>query len=102
MFTAPDAHARSFSIFLEPGGSFRLTSLYDVLSGRPVIGNGSNRISIQRLRMAMAVTGKTARHWIATARREYSTSRTAAAKRATGCPFRAMTISSSRCRWDGP
>lgn len=79
MLAAPDAHAKNFSIFLEPGGSFRLAPLYDVLSAWPVIGTGPNRIPIQRLGMAMAVSGKnrhyrweeiTARHWIDTARRQ--------------------------------
>ncbi|TVR52894.1 MAG: type II toxin-antitoxin system HipA family toxin [Spirochaetaceae bacterium] len=78
MLGAPDAHAKNFSIFLEPGGSFRLAPVYDVLSAWPVLGHGPDRIPIQRLRMAMAVTGKNrhyrwdaiaARHWIETARR---------------------------------
>lgn len=79
MLGAPDAHAKNFSIYLEPEVRFRLTPFYDVLSAWPVIGSGRNRIPIQRLRMAMAVTGKnrhyrwdaiTAGHWIETARRQ--------------------------------
>ena len=79
MLAAPDAHAKNFSIYLEPEGRFRLTPFYDVLSAWPVIGHGSSRIPLQRLRMAMAVTGKNRhyrwdaiapRHWIDTARRQ--------------------------------
>jgi serine/threonine-protein kinase HipA len=32
---ATDGHAKNFSIFLLPGGRFRLTPLYDVMSAQP-------------------------------------------------------------------
>ena len=32
---ATDGHAKNFSVFLGPGGSFRLTPLYDVLTAQP-------------------------------------------------------------------
>jgi serine/threonine-protein kinase HipA len=38
MLRAIDGHAKNFSLFLLPGGSYRLAPLYDVLSAWPVIG----------------------------------------------------------------
>ena len=32
---ATDGHAKNFSVFLYPGGGFRLTPLYDVISAQP-------------------------------------------------------------------
>ncbi len=32
---ATDGHAKNFSVFLGPGGSYRLTPLYDVLTAQP-------------------------------------------------------------------
>ncbi len=78
MLAAPDAHAKNFSIFLESGGHYRLTPLYDVMSVWPVVGRGRNSIPLESVRMAMAVSGKnrhyhwdriSARHWIETGRR---------------------------------
>jgi|JI7StandDraft_1071085.scaffolds.fasta_scaffold25403_2 serine/threonine-protein kinase HipA len=50
---ATDGHAKNFSIFLYPGGGFRLTPLYDVLSVQPVID--ARELTHNRYRMAMAV-----------------------------------------------
>lgn len=78
VLAAPDGHAKNFSIFLERGGGFRLTPLYDVMSAWPVIGTGERKFPLQKLKLAMAVRSKNAhyrleeilpRHWIATARR---------------------------------
>ncbi len=78
MLASTDGHGKNFSIFLDAGGRFRLTPFYDVISAWPVVGSGPERIPLQRLRMAMAVTGKnrhyrwdtiTPRHWIETSRR---------------------------------
>jgi serine/threonine-protein kinase HipA len=79
MLRAIDGHAKNFSLFLEPGGGFRLTPLYDVLSAWPVIGPGSGQWPQQQLRMAMAWHGDqgnyakplqiTARCMVITARR---------------------------------
>jgi len=41
MLRAIDGHAKNFSLFLNPGGRFQLTPLYDVLSAWPVIGRAS-------------------------------------------------------------
>jgi serine/threonine-protein kinase HipA len=74
---ATDGHAKNFSIFLERGGSFRMTPLYDVLSAWPIIGNGLNQVSPRRAKLAMALRNKNThyhlheirtRHWEALAR----------------------------------
>lgn len=75
---AIDGHAKNFSLSLLPGGAYRLTPRYDILSAYPMMGRGRGRIAPQKLRMAMAVQGKNRhygwddiglRHWIETARR---------------------------------
>lgn len=40
LLAATDGHAKSFSLHLLPGGSYRLTPLYDVLSMWPITGHG--------------------------------------------------------------
>lgn len=77
LLAATDGHAKNFSVFIEPGGRYSLTPLYDLLSAYPVMGKGAHHISSQKLRMAMAVYGKARhyhwsrlqhRHWLNTAR----------------------------------
>jgi serine/threonine-protein kinase HipA len=72
LMAATDGHAKNFSIFLERGGGYHLTPLYDVLSAWPIIGNGPNQISPRRAKLSMALRGKNAhyhlheihtRHW---------------------------------------
>jgi serine/threonine-protein kinase HipA len=64
MLCAIDGHAKNFSIFIEAGGSFQLTPRYDVLSAYPVLGHGSNMLSPNKFKMAMAVSGaKRHYHW---------------------------------------
>jgi serine/threonine-protein kinase HipA len=72
LMAAIDGHAKNFSIFLERGGGYHLTPLYDVLSAWPIIGNGPNQISPRRAKLSMAVRGKNVhyhlheihtRHW---------------------------------------
>ena len=76
LMAATDGHAKNFSIFLERGGDFHMTPLYDVLSAWPIIGNGSNQVSPRRAKLSMALRGKNAhyhlheintRHWQALA-----------------------------------
>ena len=62
MLRAIDGHAKNFSFFLNPGGRFQLTPLYDVLSAWPVIGRGRGQWPQQKLRMAMAWFGETGRY----------------------------------------
>ena len=78
LFAAIDGHAKNFSIFLQPGGSYKLTPRYDILSAYPILGNGRNKLSPHKIKMAMAVRGKNrhyrwkeiaARHWMETAKR---------------------------------
>ncbi len=76
LLAAIDGHAKNFSIFLETGGRYHLTPLYDVISAYPLVTNGD--IAQQKLKMAMALLGKNnhyrwseilLRHWIDTAKR---------------------------------
>jgi len=62
MLRAMDGHAKNFSLFLNPGGRFQLTPLYDVLSAWPVIGRRSGQWARQKLRMAMAWHGEKGRY----------------------------------------
>jgi serine/threonine-protein kinase HipA len=62
MLRAIDGHAKNFSLFLNPGGRFQLTPLYDVLSAWPVIGRSSGQWPQQKLRMAMAWHGEKGRY----------------------------------------
>lgn len=78
LLAALDGHAKNFSIFIEPGGAFRSTPLYDVLSMWPIIGRAGSRIPYHRARLAMALRSTNvhyhlrdihARHWQALAAR---------------------------------
>lgn len=62
MLCAIDGHAKNFSLFIEQGGGYRLTPLYDVLSAYPVMGHGAKMLSLQNAKIAMAVWGKS-RHY---------------------------------------
>ncbi|WP_329742966.1 type II toxin-antitoxin system HipA family toxin [Dyella sp. A6] len=62
LMAATDGHAKNFSLFLLPGGRYRMTPLYDVLSAYPIMGRGTNRLNPREARLAMAVTGKN-RHY---------------------------------------
>jgi serine/threonine-protein kinase HipA len=50
---ASDGHAKNFSIFLGPGGRFRMTPLYDVLSAQPSLD--ARQIPRKKFKLAMAV-----------------------------------------------
>lgn len=62
MLCAIDGHAKNFSVFIEAGGSYRLTPRYDVLSAYPVLGHGAHLLSPNKVTMAMAWLGKN-RHY---------------------------------------
>jgi len=71
---AMDGHAKNFSIFIDPGGRYRLTPLYDVISYYPMAEK--HQISWKSLKMAMALKSKNChykwesiqlRHWFSTA-----------------------------------
>jgi serine/threonine-protein kinase HipA len=53
LLAATDGHAKNFSIFLKPGGRFRLTPLYDVMSVQPAFDAGQLRKN--HMKFAMAV-----------------------------------------------
>ncbi|MFN9659931.1 MAG: HipA domain-containing protein, partial [Cyanobacteriota bacterium] len=61
MLRAIDGHAKNFSLFLLPGGSYRLTPLYDVLSAWPVIGKAAGQWPEQDLRLALGWHGTKSR-----------------------------------------
>lgn len=50
---ATDGHAKNFSIFLMPGGRFRMTPLYDVLTAQPSLD--ANQIPRKKFKLAMSV-----------------------------------------------
>lgn len=57
---APDGHAKNFSIFLNPGGRYRLTPLYDVMSVQPNYSAG--KLRRRDFKMAMAIGDN--RHYV--------------------------------------
>ncbi|MBR7069514.1 MAG: type II toxin-antitoxin system HipA family toxin [Oxalobacter sp.] len=60
LLAAIDGHGKNFSIFLNAGGGYSMTPLYDILSAYPLFsGKGLQR---QKVKMAMAFTGKN-RHY---------------------------------------
>ncbi len=56
---ATDGHAKNFSIFLGPGGSYHLTPLYDVLTAQPSV----EEHQIERKQMKLAMSVGTKRHY---------------------------------------
>ncbi len=50
---ATDGHAKNFSLFLLPGGRFRMTPLYDVMSLQPSIDNGNLRHAQYKMAMSL-------------------------------------------------
>jgi len=73
LLAATDGHAKNFSIALRPGGRYRATPIYDVLSAHPLIGKGKNQISPNKAKLAMAIRGSSnhylidkiqRRHWL--------------------------------------
>lgn len=73
---ATDGHAKNFSVFIQPGGSFRLTPFYDIISAFPVLGGTGIHISDLKLAMGLsaskgrknAVDKIYPRHFLATAK----------------------------------
>jgi serine/threonine-protein kinase HipA len=57
---AIDGHAKNFSIFLRPGGRFRLTPLYDVMSAQPARDAGQ----LQKNKMKLALAVGENRHYV--------------------------------------
>ncbi len=57
---ATDGHAKNFSIFLGPGGAFRLTPLYDVITAQPSLD--AHQIVRKQMKLAMFVGDN--RHYV--------------------------------------
>lgn len=64
MLCAIDGHAKNFSLFLNAGGSYRLTPRYDVLSAYHVLGGRSDQLSSRAVKMAMGVRGSKSPHYL--------------------------------------
>jgi serine/threonine-protein kinase HipA len=60
LLAATDGHAKNFSVFLHPGGRFRLTPLYDIMSAQPNLD--ANEIRKNKLKLAMSVGDQ--RHYV--------------------------------------
>jgi serine/threonine-protein kinase HipA len=79
LLAAIDGHAKNFSIHIEAGGAYSLTSFYDVLSAYPVMGTKAGQLSPMKVKLAMGVRGEQnmhyklgeikLRHWLETAKR---------------------------------
>jgi serine/threonine-protein kinase HipA len=63
LLCAIDGHAKNFSVFIKGGGAYHLTPRYDVLSAYPVMGKSAGMLSPHKVKMAMAVWGKS-RHYL--------------------------------------
>lgn len=71
VLAATDGHGKNFSIAQLPGGRYKATPIYDVLSAHPVIGKGKNQVSPQKAKLAMAVRGTTNHYLIEKIRRRH-------------------------------
>ena len=71
MLAATDGHAKNFSLSLLAGGHFQLTPLYDVISAWPIAGSKQNQIHEKRLKLAMALHGKSRHYRVADIRRDH-------------------------------
>ncbi len=60
LLAAIDGHAKNFSVFIQAGGRFRLTPLYDVMTAFPL--TAARNLETRKLKMAMALIGKN-RHY---------------------------------------
>ena len=56
---ATDGHAKNFSLFLSPGGSYRVTPFYDIVTAQPAL----NARQIERKQMKMAMSVGNSRHY---------------------------------------
>jgi len=53
---ATDGHAKNFSVFIEAGGSYRLTPFYDIISAFPMLGGRGLHIGDLKLAMSLKAT----------------------------------------------
>ena len=72
---ATDGHAKNFSVFLRPRGSFNLTPFYDVISAQPSLDRNHLRRNVFKLAMSLGnrthyrIDSIQRRHFIETARK---------------------------------
>ncbi len=66
LMAATDGHAKNYSIFLQPGDSYVMTPLYDILSMWPYFGTGPNRFNRRQAGLAMATRAKNAHYRLGT------------------------------------
>ncbi|HEY3668859.1 MAG TPA: type II toxin-antitoxin system HipA family toxin [Polyangiaceae bacterium] len=71
MLAATDGHAKNFSLSLLAGGRYQLTPLYDVISAWPIAGPKQNQIHEKKLKLAMALYGKSKHYRVADIRRDH-------------------------------
>ena len=71
---ATDGHAKNCSIFLQPGDSYVMTPLYDVLSMWPYFGKGRNQFNRKRAGLAMAKRSKNVHYAFNTIHTRHGTS----------------------------
>jgi serine/threonine-protein kinase HipA len=78
LMAATDGHAKNFSLRLLPGGAYRMTPLYDILSIYPIMGRRANQLDPRKAKLAMAVVDRNRHydlhgirrwHWVAMGRR---------------------------------
>ncbi|GAA4342156.1 hypothetical protein GCM10023144_43820 [Pigmentiphaga soli] len=62
IMAAIDGHAKNYSLFLLPGGSYTMTPLYDVLSFWPYVGARRGWLHQRDVTMAMALGSKNAHY----------------------------------------
>ncbi|MEO6968575.1 MAG: type II toxin-antitoxin system HipA family toxin [Rhodanobacteraceae bacterium] len=55
LMAATDGHAKNFSLQVLPGGAYRLTPLYDILSAYPIMGRSAKQLDSRKAKLAMAV-----------------------------------------------
>lgn len=53
LLAATDGHAKNFSLLLHPGGRFRLTPLYDVMSAQPA--HDAGQLPKNKMKLALAI-----------------------------------------------
>ncbi len=56
---ATDGHAKNFSVYIGPGGSYRMTPLYDILTAQSAL----NARQIERKQMKLAMSVGNSRHY---------------------------------------
>lgn len=59
LLAATDGHAKNFSVYLYPGGGFKLTPIYDVMSVQPLFDAGQ----LRRNEMKLAMSVGNSRHY---------------------------------------